>query len=516
MADPNIAAPPIQQPPAPPISAPPATGGTSDNIDFAALLRQLQQNSAQYRAATAPMTAQAMKIASEPTPIPQAPALSPLPQAPNTASIVDPMRQMSPLLLFLSLAGGALTGAPLTGAFKAGAAYINGIKQGQMQKAQLAQQDFNSKLHQAIETNTEKLQQYRDILESTNISIADKSNKLRAVAIANGDEQTAALLDQGNIQVAVQAMEAQTRAQEMLLMKQQAQQLANERLVASSFSSPQMVTTKDGRQVLAQQDKAGVLGKAGQWYTADANRTRVDDIVASVSPTTAGNPELQDSMVDLIGTYRAAPLTGWALRTASGQQIMGAVAKKYPQYNANAYPVIGRVMQAFATGTQGTRLTSINVAIQHLNVMRQLAKALDSGDVRAINAARQEWEKQFGSAAPTNFDAIKQIIGQEVVKAIVNSGGGVTERQQAEGTFNRVASPQQLSGAIDSVEALLAGQVAGLKNQYDTQTRGTPGVLPFDDLLLPETKAALGSVPALINSASGGVVAPATPTRSKW
>lgn len=499
-----------------------------------ALLKQGNQNIAAFKSASQPLLAEMSRITSQPVTVPPAPQMTPLPQKADISKIVDPMRQMSPLMLFLSLAGGALTGAPLTGAFKAGAAYINGIKQGDLKAADLAERDFQDKLKTATETNTEKLEQYRAVMDNAHLQIDQKYLQLQGVAQRFGDEHTLALLQQGQIGLAMQALAAQARAAETLTT-----QSFNIDKAMRGNKPVSVQVTENGKTVT----RTATYGLGG-WYDAQSGQPITGTV--NVLPSDPNSrlmalagipPEQQPAVarqllglkagpvgeddpaviaysktpnVQAIAHYQAPPGSTWGGNSPDAQFLRAAVIAANPQYNANLYPAIGKVMTDFSSGAQGRRIASINVAIQHLNVLGRLATDLGSGDVRVVNAARQEWAKQFGSPAPTNFDAVKQIVGQEVVKAIVTAGGGVTERQEAQGAFARVSSPRQMSGAIKSTEALLAGQVAGLKKQYESLTQGIPGVIPFDDMLLPATKEALSDVASL-----GAAGAPA-PTRSKW
>lgn len=506
MADPNITAPPIQQPPAPPISAPPATGGTSDNIDFAALLRQLQQNSAQYRAATAPMTAQAMKIASEPTPIPQAPALSPLPQAPNTASIVDPMRQMSPLLLFLSLAGGALTGAPLTGAFKAGAAYINGIKQGQTQKAQLARQDFEDKLKQATDINTQKLEQYKAVLESTNLSISDKANRLRAIAIAHGDEQTAALLDQGNIKTAVDAMAAQARAQQTITMQKEMMDLR----IAQTFK-PAAIALADGRLV------DGMFSPVGGYQDVKGNPIPAADVthvyvgVPAEGIVTADTAKRAAEMAVDKGDFRDAVQSAGGFGNvgninrgiianaitsyAQSKGMNGAdISAKIAQFHAQlaAASSVGRILGTTAQGTQELQ--------QFAPLVKQLSDRISRTQFPTINSLQLAVEKGTGSPDVVQLNSYVQSIRNAYV-LVMSRGGRLTDTQRkyAGELIDGSLATGQINAALDAL--VTEGGVAQTSAQRALQ----------EVTGQPVTTAP--SAPSTQYSAPGGSSAP---TRSKW
>jgi hypothetical protein len=164
-----------------------------------------------------------------------------------------------------------------------------------------------------------------------------------------------------------------------------------------------------------------------------------------------------------------------------------------------------QAVKAFSTGKQGQQVNAFNTAIDHLGTMDKLSDALANGDVKAINALGNEVAKQTGASAPTNFNAAKQIVTSEVIKAVVASGGGVTERQEAEANFANANSPAQLKGVINTYKQLLGGQLKSLNLQYENTT----GRKDFDKKLTPEAKATLtrlqsAETPAPATQGTGG------------
>ena len=143
-----------------------------------------------------------------------------------------------------------------------------------------------------------------------------------------------------------------------------------------------------------------------------------------------------------------------------------------------------KAVKDFSTGTQGRQVNAFNTAIDHLETMGQLSDALQNNDIKAINAVGNLVARQTGAPAPTNFDAAKQIVTAEVIKAVVASGGGVTERQEAERNFAAASSPAQLKGVIDTYKKLLGGQLNSLGLQY----ANTTGRKDFESKLTPAAK----------------------------
>lgn len=160
-----------------------------------------------------------------------------------------------------------------------------------------------------------------------------------------------------------------------------------------------------------------------------------------------------------------------------------------------------KAVKDFSTGKQGQQVNAFNTAIDHLGTMDKLSDALQNGDVKAINALGNEVAKQTGAPAPTNFNAAKQIVTAEVIKAVVASGGGVTERQEAERNFANANSPAQLKGVIDTYKQLLGGQLKSLNLQYENTT----GRKDFEKKLTPDAKATLSKLRGTETPAAGGV-----------
>lgn len=191
------------------------------------------------------------------------------------------------------------------------------------------------------------------------------------------------------------------------------------------------------------------------------------------------NPGLANQ-VKAIATYRQAPP---GRGTKQGIALLSLVNQYEPGYDATQYNTKQKARNDYGTGVQGKSVVAINNAMAHLDLLGKLADAMGNGDVQALNAAKQAYEQQFGSPAPTTFDAVRNIAAQEVVKSVVPGGGGVAERAAAAEDFKKSASPQQMHGAINGVRGLFAGQLHNSKRQYEKLT----GLKDFNDFLSPET-----------------------------
>jgi len=141
----------------------------------------------------------------------------------------------------------------------------------------------------------------------------------------------------------------------------------------------------------------------------------------------------------------------------------------------------------FTTGKAGNTVRSLNVAVQHLGTLDTLTDALGNGNLPLLNRVANTWKSQTGQTAPATFEAAKKIVADEVVKAIVGSGGGVADREEAAKTINAAQSPAQLKAVIATYKQLMGGQLEGLRHQYEQST----GKQDFDRFLMDGTKTQL-------------------------
>lgn len=145
-------------------------------------------------------------------------------------------------------------------------------------------------------------------------------------------------------------------------------------------------------------------------------------------------------------------------------------------------------LQRFQSGPQGNTVRSFNVLVDHLDTLTTAAAALKNGDIRRFNEWKQTWAANTGNPAPTNFDGVKALVGDEIVKAVVGSAGALADREEVKKDLNRASSPKQLFELVENYKKLALGQLNGLKKQYEVSTKRKD----FGDMLLPGTLKALG------------------------
>lgn len=188
------------------------------------------------------------------------------------------------------------------------------------------------------------------------------------------------------------------------------------------------------------------------------------------APQGPGASNSVDNVAQMIADGKIAPLGGFAMKTPWGQQVMSKVSEINPDYRGQDFATKQTAEKAFTTGKQGNSVRSFNVAIAHLDTLDNLADAMQNGNMQMANKIANAFATATGGTAPNNFEAAKQIVGDEIVKAIVGAGGGVSDREKAQKTVDAANSPAQLRGVINVYKELMKGQLGGLKQQYETST----------------------------------------------
>lgn len=189
-------------------------------------------------------------------------------------------------------------------------------------------------------------------------------------------------------------------------------------------------------------------------------------------------------------------MANYIAQRASQEGLSGAAIVAQGQ----ATQAAGNVLKDFTSGATNKKLVAINTGVEHLDALNPLIDAMGTGNLTAINKARQFYEKQTGNPAPTNYSTLANMAVGEVSQAVMAGGGTGPERDDLAAPFKSSNAPDVLRGAVHTAITALAGKTDGLRTSWDSGTNGTQG--QFERFLGPATKKALGLPPT---SGSGTV-----------
>ena len=216
---------------------------------------------------------------------------------------------------------------------------------------------------------------------------------------------------------------------------------------------------------------------AGQGFTVGQNNANhafelkqegikqaAENLRAGISPD--GKPSADiETTAKAIARGQLPPPSGMALTNPKNQRILARVMDINPDYDYTQVTAKKKAASDFTSGALGTQMRSFATAGNHLDQLSKLSDALDNGNIQLINKVTQEYSKQTGQVAPTNFDAAKGIVAKEVMKAIVSGGGGVSEREELDRLMSKAQSPAQLKGVISQYRNLMGSQYDNLLAQ---------------------------------------------------
>jgi len=197
----------------------------------------------------------------------------------------------------------------------------------------------------------------------------------------------------------------------------------------------------------------------------------------------ADNDQSSEDAAQAIAKYSQSPP---GLRDKNRNRILARVREINPNYNEVTYKDRDAAYKQFITpnGVGAKQIVAFNTVADHLNSIEELSKALQNGDTQAINRVSNYLETQFGIPNVTNFNAAKQFVSGEVVKAITGTAGALKDREEAQRVLDAAQSPAQLQGAINTTRKLIAGRTKALQREYEQGT----GRTDFENLLTPSLR----------------------------
>jgi len=165
---------------------------------------------------------------------------------------------------------------------------------------------------------------------------------------------------------------------------------------------------------------------------------------------------------------------------------MREVARINPDYDETKYATVADARKKFTTGKEGQTVRSMNVAIDHLDTLKDTADALKNGDLKLFNRIANDYAERTGQSAPTDFNTVRSIVGSEVAKAVSGAQMALADREEIRKELDNANSPKQMASAIRRLQELLGGQLKGLRTTYEEA-----GLKDFDKKLTPRTRQVL-------------------------
>lgn len=203
---------------------------------------------------------------------------------------------------------------------------------------------------------------------------------------------------------------------------------------------------------------------------------------ANLSSVTGGGGNVEGMAQAIARGDMAAPPG----RTQFTADVMKRVMELNPKWSASTFNTKNATMLAFSKGPEARTVRSFGVLQDHLGTLEEAIGALKNGQNQLPNAIRNKIADWTGGPGPGNFDAVRDIVGDELAKAIIGGVNALGDREAIQKRLTNAKSPEQLAGIITNYRKLAEGQLAGLKRQYE----GGTGNTDFETRILQQAKPA--------------------------
>ena len=193
--------------------------------------------------------------------------------------------------------------------------------------------------------------------------------------------------------------------------------------------------------------------------------------------------ELFEDAAKAIANYAEKPP---ALRDPQRNALLARARQINPTYNEAGYGDRDIAYRNWINpnGAGFKQIAAFTTVAGHLETLDKLGVALKNNDTQAINSAYNWFQTATGDASVTNFNAAKQAVAAETIKAINGTAGALRDREEAAAIFGAVQSPAQLKGAISTVKELINSRLQTSQAMFEAGT----GRRNFEELLPPIVK----------------------------
>lgn len=202
------------------------------------------------------------------------------------------------------------------------------------------------------------------------------------------------------------------------------------------------------------QEEAAYLGAYAKWV----DQTKVQPGVARMNVLNLGRPA---QVTDADGNVHY-DFMGHAV--ASGANAPSSM---------NFRTAVG-MAKFMSSGKGGQTMTAYRTANDHLELLQETMEKLNNGDIQGINQLSNRFKTQFGSAAPTNVEAVRTMLAGELANVAKITGATDPEIAEARKNLNSASSVEQMRGVVEISHQLLDQKANEMYQQYKSGMEGKP------------------------------------------
>lgn len=208
--------------------------------------------------------------------------------------------------------------------------------------------------------------------------------------------------------------------------------------------------------------------------TGEASQIKLPQVDTGVPEGVTGEEALKNqspqdaAIAKKIANYDIPLPSGFALRSAYWQRIMGLASAYDPSFDASNYSIKMAARKAFTSGKYSQSRTSLNQAVQHLSELQDAANALNNSNWQPYNTIANYLIAQKGDPRITKFNGAATAVQNELATVFKGTGATDQEIHQWRNNLSSSQSPAQLNESIDEALRLMNGRVQSLQDAYTT------------------------------------------------
>lgn len=432
-------------------------------------------------------------------------ALDKLAKEPPTYSPIEPLKNFGSLATVVAIFGGLLSRQPITAALGAAGTAMKAANQQNWDEYHTAFATWKAQTEMAVASLQAHSAEINEILSNRRLGFDEQQAELRALTAKFGMTTALQALQKNDFDTAYKifadlpqiARQLQMNKQQIELLKAQTDKTRMEAGVAAQtyrfFGG-----TLGGQGSRAAQPEPSPASPAGSTQPV-ATPSPVGTPQAAETGAPGGAPSEPDwsrvghppatvpewAWNDAIAYVRSGKAPAFGLQNVAMRAAfenaktallhqMGISPSQLPMIWANYEALKSarvKMLDSMTSGQGGTAVMAFNTVLDHIQLEAIPAvEALKNGNLQAANAFFQRLAEETGKSAPTNFDEIKVIVGDELAKAIIAGAGGrgptQQDREQLQAILHRAESPTQLLDAIAIAKNMAGQRMLNTRRQY--------------------------------------------------
>jgi hypothetical protein len=390
---------------------------------------------------------------------------------------VDAWANFGSAATLIGLLGGLLSRQHITAGLNAAGEAMQAINTNNSEAFERSYKTWQNQSEMAHTMISMENEDIRSLLEDKRLSVDEKNARLQTMATEMGFIKSIGDVQKAPFDAMAEVIDKRVTAASQLKNQTEALKLQTYNAIYAADTAAGKPDTEARAHALAVsgivKPPAGPSQSVGREAEVEKAVKALDDKWDTEHPDANQADKDAAHSQNRISAERDLAQATHAPRSAPAM-FMQKFVQEHPDADSDAmamaaarYRQMGAMEQAFGSGAQGNTIRSLNVAIDHTDVLKQISDALQNGDTQKINALRNRMLVEFGYEGPVDFDVAKKIVNDEIIKSVLGIGAGTgQERLELQQDFSNALSPEQLNGVIQTARRLMLGQMRGLEYQY--------------------------------------------------